>query len=212
LGSTSFLKECLATLENYGRVQKTMSYRPPKNAHERSLLEREQDRVARRNALKGAKGQPVNSRAKEGIPHWVWNLVQPRSDQVPLEDRWDQVVEEVVHKHRRQQLHSAMQSWSVPADQRSTLPENKVQEILDAFTKKKKQSQASNRRKEKARLPLKEHGTVPALKYGSERRFGIHYGLPKNRKLLEMANGRKDDQVLWSSEYSRQRSSRVLLN
>jgi len=103
-----------------------------------------------------------------------------------------------VHKHRRQQLHSAMQSWSVPADQRSTLPENKVQEILDAFTKKKKQSQASNRRKEKARLPLKEHGTVPALKYGSERRFGIHYGLPKNRKLLEMANGRKDDQVLWS--------------
>jgi len=202
--STSFLKECLATLETYGRVKKTMSWRPPRNTHERYVLEREQSRVEQRNARKKAKGQPSTSNARQGVQHWTWDLVPSRGDQVPLEDRWDQVVEEVAHKHRQQQLHSAMQSWGVPADQRAAVSKNKIQESLDACTKKKKQSQARERRKEKATLPLKEHGTVPALRIGSERRFGIHYGLAKNRKLLEMANARKDDQIPWSSEYSSQ--------
>jgi len=204
MGPTSFLKECLATLENYGRVKKTLSYRPPKSTHERYILEREQNRVQRRNTEKAAKGQPPNSKAREGIQHWEWNLVPPRGDQVPLEDRWDQVAEEVAHKHRHQLLHAAMQSWGIAADRRAALSESEIQEILDGYTAKKKRSQASVRRKEKASLPLKEHSTVPALKFGSERRFGIHYGLAKNRKLLEMANGRKEDQVPWSSECSRQ--------
>lgn len=202
--STSFLKECLATLETYGRVKKTMSWRPPKNTHEQYILEREQNRVEQRNAQKTAKGQPSTSKARQGIQHWVWDLVLPLEDQVPLEDRWDQVAEEVAHKHRQQILRSAMQSWGVPADQRSAVSKNKMQETLDAYTmkKKKKQSQTSERRKEKATLPLKEHGTVPALRFGSERRFGIHYGLAKNRKLLDMANARKGDQVPWTSECS----------
>jgi len=195
--STSFLKECLATLETYGRVKKTMSWRPPKNTHENYVLDRERSRVEQRNTHKAAKGQPSNSLARQGIQHWVWNLVPPRGDQVPLEDRWDQVVEEVAHKHRQQQLHSAVQSWGVPADQRAAISKNNMQEILDAYMKKK-QSKAKERRKEKATLPLKEHGTVPALRFGSKRRFGIHYGLAKNRKLLEMANARKEDQVPWS--------------
>jgi hypothetical protein len=181
-----------------------MSYRPPKNKVERYLLEREQSRVQRRNAQRAAKGQPENSKAKPAVQHWVWNLVPPRNSQVPLEDRWDQVAEEVAHKHRGIVLNSAMQSWGIPADQRATLSENQMKEIIDSYTKKKKQSQASRRRKERAGLPLKEHGTIPALKFGSERRFGFHYGLPKNRKLLEMANARKDDHVPWSSECSRQ--------
>src|SRR5258708_3016067 len=112
--STSFLKECLATLEKYGRVKKTISYRPPKNTHERYALDREQNRLARRNALKATKGQSANSNARQGIQHWMWNLVSPCSNQTPLEDRWDQATEEVVHKHRQQQLHSVMQSWGVP--------------------------------------------------------------------------------------------------
>jgi len=183
-----------------------MSYRPPKNTHERYVLEREQSRVERRNAQKAAKHQPTNSKARQGVQHWVWNIVPPRENQVPLEDRWDQVAEEVAHKHQQRLLHSAMQSWSIPADQRAALPEDKRQEILDAYAAKKKLSQVSKHRKERARLPLKEHGTIPALRFGSKRRFGFHYGLPKSRKLLEMANARKVDQVPWSSEYSRQRN------
>ena len=182
-----------------------MSWRPPKNTHERDILEREKSRVEQRNAQKTAKGQPSNSKAREGIQHWVWNLVPPHGDQLPLEDRWDQVIEDFTHKHRQQQLHSAMQLWGVPADQRAAVSKNKMQESLYAYTKKKKkQSQASERRKEKATLPLREHDTVPALRFGSERRFGIHYGLAKNGKLLEMANARQEDQVPWSSECSRQ--------
>lgn len=202
--STSFLKECLATLENYGRVTKTLSYRPPRNDQERYALEREQSRVEQRNALKRAKGQPENSIAKPGVQHWMWNLVLPREDQVPLEDRWDQVVEEVVHKHRQRLLHSAMQSWGIPADQRAVLSEDQMQKVVDTYTMEKKQSQARKRKQERAGLPLKEHRTIPALKFGSGRWFGVHYGLPKNRKLLEMANARKSDQVPWSSECSRQ--------
>jgi len=202
--STSFLKECLATLEKYGRLRKTMYCRPPENAHERDALEREQRRVEQRNALKAAKGRPANSKARQGVEHWVWNLLPPRKDQVPIEDRWNQVAEEVAHKHRQRVLHSAMQSWGIPADQRASLPENQMKEIVDAYTGKKKQSQAHKSKKERAGLPLKEHGTIRALRFGSERRFGFHYGLPKNRKLLEMANARKDDQVPWSSECSRQ--------
>ena len=181
-----------------------MSSRPPKNAHEQYILEREQNRVEQRNAQKTAKGHPANSKARQGIQHWVWNLVLPLEDQVPLEDRWDQVAEEVAHKHRQQVLRSAVQSWGIPADQRSAVSKNKMQETLDAYTmkKKKKPSQTSERRKEKATLPLKEHGTVPALRFGSGRRFGIHYGLAKNRKLLDMANARKGDQVPWTSECS----------
>jgi hypothetical protein len=205
LRSTSFLKECLATLENYGRVKKTMSYRPPKNTHERYVLEREQSRVERRNAQKAAKGQPTNSSAKDAIQHWVWNLVPPRGNQVPLEDRWDQVVEQATHNHRKQVLNSAMQAWGVPADQRAAVPGDKMEEILDAYMERKKQSVAGRRRKERGSLPLKEHDTIPALRFSSERRFGIHYGLPKGRKLLEMANARKEDQIPWSSECSRQR-------
>ena len=211
--STSFLKECLATLENYGRVTKTMSYRPPKNTLERYALEKEQARIKERNALKAAKGRPPNSKAREGFQQWVWNLVLPRKDQVPLEDRWDQVVEEVAHKHKQRLLHSAVQSWGIPADQRAALSEDQIQEVIGAYTgKKKKQSQAHKRKKERAGLPLKEHGTIPALRFGSGRRFGFHYGLPKNRKLLEMANARKDDQVPWSSECSRQENCCKLLN
>lgn len=177
-----------------------MSYRPPTNTHERYLLEREQSRVARRNAQKAAKGQPANSKARQGIEHWVWNLVPPRDNKVPLEDRWDQVAEEVAHKHRRQLLHGAMQSWGIPADQRAGLSENSMQQIMDAYTERKKQSPERKRKRERSSLPLKEHRTLTALKFGSERRFGIHYGLPKDRKLLEMANARKEDQVPWSSE------------
>jgi hypothetical protein len=181
-----------------------MSYRPPKSAHERYALEQEQSRVEKRNALKAAKGRPATSKAREGVQHWVWNLLLPPNDQVPIEDRWDQVAEEVAHKHRQRVLHSAMQSWGVPADQRGALSENQMQEILGTYRGKKEQSQAQKGKKERASLPLKEHGTIPALRFGSERRFGLHYGLPKGRKLLEMANARKDDQVPWSSECSRQ--------
>src|SRR5258706_2146404 len=210
--STSFLKECLATLENYGRVTKTMSHRPPRTPQERDALEREQGRVEVRNALKRAKGQPANSKARQEVHHWVWNLVLPRENQVPLEDRWDQVAEEVAHKSRQRLLHSAMQSWGIPADQRAVLSEDEMQEALDAYTRKKKQSWGRKRKQERAELPLKEHGAIPALRFGSERRFGLHYGLPKNRKLLEMANARKDDQVPWSSECSRRWDCCKLLN
>lgn len=190
-----------------------MSYRPPKNTLERYALEKEQARIKERNALKAAKGRPPNSKAREGFQQWVWNLVLPRKDQVPLEDRWDQVVEEVAHKHKQRLLHSAVQSWGIPADQRAALSEDQIQEVIGAYTgKKKKQSQAHKRKKERAGLPLKEHGTIPALRFGSGRRFGFHYGLPKNRKLLEMANARKDDQVPWSSECSRQENCCKLLN
>ena len=115
-----------------------------------------------------------------------WNLV------LPLKGRWDQVAEEVAHMHHQQVLRSAIQSWGVPADQRSAVSKNKTQVTLDAYiVKKEKQSQTGERRKEKATLPLKEHVTVPALRFGSERRFGIHYGLAKYRNLLDMANVRK---------------------
>ena len=182
-----------------------MSHRPPSNPQESDALEREQSRVEVRNALKRAKGRPANSIARQEIHHWVWNLVLPREDQVPLEDRWDQVAEEVAHKNRQRLLHSATQSWGIPADHRAALSEDQIQEALDAYTRKK-QSRGRKRKQEKATLPLKEHGTIPALRFGSDRRFGLHYGLPKNRKLLEMANARKDDQVPWSSECSHQRN------
>ena len=78
-----------------------MSHCPPVDVQEREALEREQSRVEVRNALKRAKGQPANSIARQEIHHWVWNLVLPREDQVPLEDRWDQVAEEVAHKNRQ---------------------------------------------------------------------------------------------------------------